>query len=187
MDKWLRFVDRDLEMRQLLSFASRGYAFPIAMYSPEGCCKAILLKFFINSIKGGDAMEMHINVLETRDIRNALFVTDETMWKVIESIAINVAVGSGVARASTTLLRRLHEKLSLRGKTLVVVVDDIYKAIGINEVDRYTKMLYKFIGYLHQEFRVSKAIFIIATFEGVSKRIVSKHNHVHVYMGLESN
>ncbi len=183
LGKWINFVDREQEFNQLLSLASRGYAFPIALYGPEGCGKTTLLKYFIEAVKNErNFMSIYIDALEVQDIRRAISVSSDVIWDVAESIAMETPIGRGLAKCVTILLRRVHEKVSLRGKHVVVVIDDVYRAIGIDDVDRYTKMLYEWIGYLHQEFGVSRVLFILATSEGVSKRVLSRHTYVHIYM-----
>ncbi len=58
----------------------------------------------------------------------------------------------------------------------------MYRAIGLNNVARYTKMLYEWINYLHTNFNVSTVLFILTTSEGESKRELYRHTYVHAYM-----
>jgi len=50
--KWINFVDREIELRQLLDFAERGHPFPVAIYGPEGCGKTTLWECFLEELKG---------------------------------------------------------------------------------------------------------------------------------------
>ncbi len=182
LGRWIRFVDRELELRQLDTLAHRGYAFPIAIYGSEGCGKSTLLRYFVTMLKDrSDFVALYIDALESKDLSRAVISSHSEVWSVVEFLA-STHVGEGLAEYITSLLRKLHEKMSLRGKKLVIVLDDVYRAIGLENVDRYTKLLYEWIEYLHRELNVDSVLFLLTTSEGISKRILSRHTYVHVYM-----
>ncbi|MEM4683089.1 MAG: ATP-binding protein, partial [Ignisphaera sp.] len=77
-----------------------------------------------------------------------------------------------------SVVSRFAQRIGLEGKSVVVVLDDVYRAIGLDEVDRYTKSLYEWIGYLHERYKASNVAIVLTTSEGMSKRILSKHTYV---------
>ncbi|RLE57285.1 MAG: hypothetical protein DRJ40_02940 [Thermoprotei archaeon] len=181
--KWISFVDRERELKQLINLATRGNPFPIAIYGPEGCGKTTLLKYLTKQLKQHENyIAIYIDALEQQDLAKAIACTHHELWEVVTSLVAITPVGENLAKSITTILRKLHEKISLKGKKVVVVVDDVYKAIGLNNVARYTKMLYEWVNYLHTNFNVSTVLFILTTSEGESKRELYRHTYVHVYM-----
>ncbi len=180
--KWVNFVDREVELSQLFDFAERGHPFPIAVYGPEGCGKTTLLKCFLEELRDRDYVAIYVDALELQDLNRAMLCTHREVWEIVQSLAGAVPVGENIAKTITLLLRKLHEKLSLRGKRLVVILDDVYRAVGIENAVRYTKLLYEWISNLHTEFNVKHVLFVLTTSEGLSKRELYRHTYVHVYM-----
>ncbi len=178
------FVDREVELAQLEQMALHGYVFPVAIYGPEGCGKTTLLRCFFDAIRrrNGNTVAIYIDALEENDIRRALHSSIEELWNVVEVSLQFLPVGTQLARSIVAMLRKLHEKVPLRGKNVVVIVDDVYRAIGLENVDRYTKSLYESIDYLHRYMDVGKVLILLTTSEGVSKRELHRHTYVHVYM-----
>jgi len=179
---WINFVNREIEIEQLIELSKRGYAFPLAIYGPEGCGKTTLLRYFTNLVKREeDYVTIYIDALELHDISRAIIASHNEIWNVISSL-ISFPIGERLAKCITLILRRIHKILSLKNKNVILILDDVYKSIGIENVDKYTKTLYEWIGHLHEEFDVNRVLFIITTSEGISKRILSRHTYVHIYM-----
>lgn len=182
LGKWINFVDRTVELSQLQELAENGHPFPIAIYGPEGCGKTALLHCFVEYLKSNDTyLAIYVDALELKDLSKAVLSTHSEVYDIIQSI-ITIRSGENIAESVTLILRKLCEHLSLRGKKIVVILDDVYRAIGLKNVVRYTKVLYEWIGALHREFNVSSVLFLLTTSEGVSKRELYKHTFVHVYM-----
>ncbi len=179
----VRFVDRVLELDTLRSIAERGYLFPIAIYGPEGCGKTTVLRYTVHSYIGReDSIVLYVDALEERDVRRALLSTFSDLWRVVEEVVKTLPIGSEIARSLTYIVRLLAERIALKGRGVLIAVDDVFKAIGLENVDRYVKALYEFIDYLHREYGVRRVAIILATSESVSRRELLKHTYVHVYM-----
>lgn len=95
---------------------------------------------------------------------------------------LSIPIGSTLARIVMTLVSRLGKRVSLAGKKILIVIDDVYRAIGLNDIDRYTKSLYEWIGYLHERYDVKCVAIIMTTSEGISKRFLARHTYVSVEM-----
>jgi len=182
LDKVVKFVDRVRELHQLDEIVSRGTAFPVAIYGPEGCGKTALLKYVARSLaKRSDTIVIYIDALEQFELEKALLSSHREVLEVVRDVS-SVPIGSALARLCMSLVTRLASRISLKGKNVVLLIDDVYRAIGLENVDRYTKSLYEWIGYLHEKFEVSNVAIILTTSEGVSKRELSKHTYVDLRM-----
>ncbi len=183
LKKWIQFVDRKQELNQLTDLAFKGYPFPIAIYGPEGCGKTTLLKVLIEHIsRYSDVVALYVDALEEKELNRAILAPSTSIWSILESFSSLIPIGVNLAKNIMSLIRLIYERISLKNKKLVIVVDDVYRAIGFEDVDRYTKMLYEWIGYLHQKYDIESVCIVLTTSEGVSKRILSRHTYVHIYM-----
>ncbi|MEM1722094.1 MAG: ATP-binding protein [Ignisphaera sp.] len=110
-----------------------------------------------------------------------MFASYKEVFEFIQDL-ISIPLGASIARAIMSVVSRFAQRIGLEGKSVVVVLDDVYRAIGLDEVDRYTKSLYEWIGYLHERYKASNVAIVLTTSEGMSKRILSKHTYVSIYM-----
>ena len=180
LDRYVSFVDRVAEVGWLLRVVERGTAFPVAIYGPEGCGKTTFLRYVSRRVSDlGDTVVVYVDALEQFDLEKALFSSHRGVLEVVGDL-VSVPIGAGLAHAVMSIVSRLAKRFSLRGRNVVVIVDDVYRAIGLDDVDRYTKSLYEWIGFLHERYGVSNTAIILSTSEGVSKRILSRHTYVDV-------
>jgi len=182
LDRYVNFVDRDVEIKELLKVIRKGTVFPIAIYGPEGCGKTALLRYIAREVAmWNNVVVVYIDALEQFDLEKALFTTHKEAFEVIQDL-LSIPFGVSLARITMAIISRLAKKISLKGKNVVVIVDDVYRAIGIENVDRYTKSLYEWIGYLHEKYEVGNVAIILSTSEGISKRELSRHTYVDIRM-----
>ncbi len=192
----LRFVNRIEEIRSLVEWCSSFRYTPLYLYGPEGCGKTRLLRELVKRFEkllGEDAIAIYIDALESWDIGKALLASPTVakslnlaklgMRVVSDLVARNVPVGQALSESWSMIVSEIAEKLygrMLRGKYILIVVDDVTRAIGVDRVEWYVKWLFETMNKLYEEYR-PKAINVIATTsEGVSLDLVSRHRHAGV-------
>ncbi len=175
------FVDRREELEVLAKLSEKGLTKPLYLYGPEGCGKTRLLREFIDSFNG---IGIYIDALEERSVELALRFS-----KVLNLAApiVGELVGSYVGSVGRILAERIFDivkgvltKLSLRESKIVVVVDDVTRAIGIDRVEWYVKYLYELVWKIMDRYSVSSILVVVTTSEGSSLDLVSKHTHSHI-------
>lgn len=88
LGRWVRFVDREDELRRLHNLLERGYPLPLVVYGPEGCGKTALLRRFIAyASKLESVFAAYIDALEASDTRRALEGTLDGLWDLVEEVA----------------------------------------------------------------------------------------------------
>jgi len=172
----LRFVDRVGELETLFQFSSRFRGVPLYIYGPEGCGKTRLLREFVRRFRGrfgGRGVAVYIDALERDSVERAVLASD-SVGVVVEaaaSIAENAAgqpLGRVLADRVATLLQKLAARLTLSGRYLVVAVDDVARAIGVENIERYVKWLYELLWKIGEDYNPKAVNIIVTTSEGQS-------------------
>ncbi len=180
------FVDRVAELGALARWSSRQRATPLYIYGPEGCGKTRLLREFVSRVDellGGDALAVYIDALEASSPVHALLSKPSVPGRLIEE-AVAAAVGEpigkllalSVSRLVGLIAERLYER-RLRGKIVVLVVDDVARAIGVERVEWYVKHLYELTWRVVEEYEPEAFNVIVSTSEGESLELIQRHRH----------
>ncbi len=166
------FVDRDLAIKQVEELAEKG-TFPVyVIYGPEGCGKTAFLKqakevlerefgysVVLASPLARSLGEMLQYTPSIRDIvRDVLGLFPEPYSRIAD-VAINIA--SGVLRA-------------FNKPRLAVLMDDIFQAVGLNNVEIYTKALLNLIE--HPPKIYENIVVLVASSEGASRERIGRHS-----------
>ncbi len=178
------FSDRELEVSMLGEWVRESIQYPIAVYGPEGCGKTTLFRYFTKRMEKRGYTCLYINALGAKDLSEVMeFHRLEVVNEIIKDIVseLTLPLGALLSKFITYIIAKLCKALSM-GRGLIVVLDDVYKAIGLDEVDRYTKMLYEWINWKLPELNVREFLIVLTTSEGVSKRELLRHTYVHTYM-----
>ena len=123
-------------------------AFPVTIYGPEGCGKTAFLRYMVRELGvGKDMVVVYVDALEHFDIEKALFASYREIIEFIQDL-VSVPLGASIARTTMSIVSRFAQRIGLKGKAVVIVLDDVYRAIGLDEVDRYTKSLYDIYRFL---------------------------------------
>ncbi len=177
------FSDRELEYKWFLEKIKKYNTLPLIIYGPEGCGKTTLLKYLLYRLDKIDYTTIYINALAENPL-DILYVNRVDSSTLIGEVASLMELP--FAKLLSTILSKVVEMLWRRfrgfGKGLVIVIDDVYKAIGLENVERYTKLVYEWITWKFPRYHIDNLLIIITTSEGVSKRILSRHSYLRIVM-----
>ena len=186
----IRFVDRVEEINALKEWCSHFRATPLYLYGPEGCGKTRLLKEFIitfDKFFGKDSIAIYIDAMERESIEKAI-LTSPSIKTSIEVIApivekfTGLNIGEILANKISSILEKLITKKKLKDKNILVAIDDVTRAIGLDQIEWYVKWLYELLWKLAKEYKPKTINFIVTTSEGKSLDLVSKHRHAHILL-----
>ena len=180
------FVDRVGEMERLVEVASRGGYLPLYIYGPEGCGKTRLLKEFIRRLRDGEWLAIYVDALEAGSVERAVEAYPRILGAVreaVETIAEASApypIGGFIARYIGRVVEEVGKRLGLGGRRVVVAVDDVVGAIGLNRVEHYVKWLYELTQRLREVYRVRSVAVVATTSEGLSLEKILRHSYASV-------
>ena len=156
----VRFINRDEEMETLRDWCSRFRYTPLYIYGLEGCGKTRLLKEFVKAFDeffGENSIAVYIDALERHSLDKAIIVPKsmELARDIVLALVEKFGglVGKVVAESITTILERAVVKRRLEDNYVLVVVDDITRAIGLDQIEWYVKWLFETMNKLNEEYR----------------------------------
>ena len=192
----VRFIDRVEEIRALRGWCSSFRYVPLYLYGPEGCGKTRLLRELVkrfDELMGGDSIAIYVDALEGRDIGRAL-MTSGVLAKsvdiaklglrvVSDLIARNIPVGQALSQSLSLIVdevaRRVYGRV-LHDKYVLIVVDDVTRAVGLDKIEWYVKWVFELMNKLQEEYRPRAINVIVSTSEGLSLDLISRHRHASI-------
>ena len=176
MSMEVRFVDREKEISALRYWASEFRALPFYIYGSEGCGKTRLLKEFImkfNEFFGEDAIAIYIDAMERDSVSKAILTSRSLQLakEVLKSLTekfTGFKVGEALANSIATILERAVLRRKYEGSYILIVIDDVARAIGLDRIEWYVKWLYELMWKLAEEYKPKAINFIATTSEGIS-------------------
>ena len=178
MGYYVPFVNRSVELERLREYSSKGFYPVLFIYGPEGCGKTRLLKEFLDSVEGLEGyITVYVDAQEMRSIEQAIYGPREIVRFASKLIsAISEGVGKVIAELLPYLIRKVFAK-HVRGRHVVIAVDDAIRPLGLQVIEAYAKKLYDLLEWLLGQ--GAEAVFIVATSsEGSSMRLLARHNYV---------
>ena len=176
-----KFVDREIEIAKLLELSKQSSTLPIYVYGPEGCGKTRLFKEFIGMF---DGVGVYIDALERSELDKALFLSPyiKDCSSLIAEIVANLTgnIGRILADKIASILTRIASRYKLKNSRIVLVVDDIAHAIGVEKIEWYIKWLYELEWKTIREHEPEAIVFIATTSEGQSLSEVMRHTYTDV-------
>ncbi|WP_338248563.1 ATP-binding protein [Pyrodictium abyssi] len=172
-----RFVDRVEELRRLEAYALEGYYPVLYLYGPEGCGKTRLLRELHQVLKQrGDVVAVYVDAQSTSGPWEAVEAPPELARLLAEAAAEYAGPpGRAAALALLRVLGRVRERL-VRGKHVVVLVDDVARPLGLERVEAYTKSLLDLVERLQAQGAAS-VLALATTSEAASRSILARHSH----------
>lgn len=181
----LKFVDRVTELRRLEELSREGFYPVLYVYGPEGCGKTRLLKEFIRRVEGReDFITIYVDALEGTDLRRAVLGSDDLVRAASDLLTEYVGgpIGKFLASLISKLVTELSRRLTFRGKHVVIAVDDVSRALGLDSIGVYVKNLLNLLEEIMSTYGASTALVVVTTSEGVSRDEVAKHTYASLAM-----
>ena len=176
-----RFVNRVPELENLHKLATRGSALPIFLYGPEGCGKTRLLKEFVKKFNG---ISIYVDALEKEKLDKALLTNPAIgeLRKLMQDLVSKFTgpVGAFLVDKLMPIVENIVTKTTIEDKPLVIIVDDVVRAIGIEKIEWYIKWLYELGKKLVEDYRPSSILIIATTSEGQSLDLVLRHTYASI-------
>lgn len=172
-----RFVDRVEEIRKLKAYAVEGYYPVLYLYGPEGCGKTRLLRELHTVLRRlSNTIVVYVDAQNTSGIQEAVNAPPEIARLLVEAAAEYTGPpGRAAALALLRVLSRVRERL-IRGKRVVVLVDDVARPLGLERIEAYTKSLLDPVEKLRSQGAAS-VLALATTSEATSRSILARHNY----------
>ncbi|KUO83143.1 MAG: AAA family ATPase, partial [Pyrobaculum sp. JCHS_4] len=170
----VEFVDREVGLGQVATWAERGALFPVVIFGPEGCGKTAFLRQAAEVLRGFGYDVVYV------DVSHVDFTAHTDVAEVARRLAEAASEVSGVAEVKLAYLAiEVIKELIRRGKKRVaVLVDEAFQAIGIEKAGLYVKKLLNLVEYPPRDYE--RIIAVAATSEGVSRSEIGRHRWADV-------
>jgi len=178
---FVEFVNRVEELRYLTKLADRGFYPILYIYGSEGCGKTRLLKE-LRSRLGSEYSIIYIDALAVGPLESAIYAPQEVV-NIAKGIISEVggAMGKVVAELLPLVMSRVTEKLVIRGKKIIVIVDDVARPLGVDIIELYAKKLLEVLENLLEK-GASSVLIVATTSEGLSRSKLLRHRYARVEM-----
>ena len=167
----LEFVDRNRAIDQINKIADKG-TYPVyVIYGPEGCGKTALFK------QAKEILEEHnYNVVYTSPLaeRESEILSYSPSVKDIvkEVLKIFPKPYPEIVDASITIVSRVMKRL--RRPRVALLMDDIFQAVGLDNAEKYTKILLNLIEYPPGDYE--NIVVFVSSSEGVTRSRIGRHS-----------
>ena len=173
-----RFVNRVEEIRALEELGRRGSPGVMYIYGPEGCGKTRLLREFIKIFNG---VGIYIDALEQESLEKALIFTQKLseMKDLFTELAGQVTgpIGRWLTSRILTILENVVARIRIKDENLVIAIDDVTRARGLDDLERYIKWLYELQWKVYEDYEPKTILIIATTSEGYSLKRIVRHTY----------
>ena len=184
-----RFVDRVVELEELVELAERDFNPTLFIYGPEGCGKTRLLRELVARLRGRGFLAVYVDAQSTRSLEEVVEGPRELVEALTEAVAGLAGPAGRLAALAATRLSRKLAKRRVEGARLAVVVDDVARPVGLDVVEAYAKDLLNLVEELYG-LGASSVLAVASTSEGLSRSLLARHSYVRLRelwnLGLEA-
>ena len=147
------------------------------LYGPEGCGKTRLLRELYTTLRHlSNTIVVYVDVQNTSGFRDAVEAPRGITSLLVEAAAEYAGPpGRAAALALLKVLSMVGERF-IRGKRVVVLVDDVARLLGLERIEAYTKSLLDLVEKLRSQGAAS-VLALATTSEATSRSILARHNY----------
>ncbi|MGB9705431.1 MAG: ATP-binding protein [Pyrobaculum sp.] len=172
----VEFVDRELGLKRIEEWATRGTRFVKLVFGPEGCGKTAWLKQSAELLRELGFDVIYVNPLQRE------YIAYVDLKEVVKRLAEAAAERSGVAEvklADLAIQLATYIIRKKRKRKVAVLADDVFQAIGLDKAASYVKWMLGLIEYPPGEYE--NIIAVAATSEGATRREIGRHRWADLY------
>lgn len=173
------FVDREVELNILFDYAREGYYPVLYIYGPEGCGKTRLVREVVEVLKENDNyVVMYLDAQGSGALEEVIYPGD--IAQAFSSLVglLSEPLGKSLSLILPHVMKKVFER-KVKDKHVVVVVDDVARPLGLDMIESYAKKLLDLLEWMLA--KGARSVLIIATTsEGKSRKLLLRHNYVHV-------
>jgi len=166
----VKFVNREVGMKQIEALAERG-TFPVyVVYGPEGCGKTAFFKQAKAILEEFGYSVIHLNPL-AKTVEERFSISEELVELARE-------LGAFLLRDAYSLIEKAVEILYTairRGirKRIAFLADDVFQAVGVDKAEQLVKALLNMIEWPPVEYE--KIVVLVSSSEGVTRERIGRH------------
>jgi hypothetical protein len=166
----IEFIDREKALKQVEELAEKGTRYPIVVFGPEDCGKTAWLKQATEVLREAGYDTICIDPLHKAFIA---YSNAKDIIKKLEKASAE-AIGVAEVKLATMAIDAVKGLISVWKKEKVaVLVDEIFKTIGLDKTETYVKSLLNLIEYPPRSYE--RVVIIVATSEGLTRRKIGRH------------
>jgi hypothetical protein len=166
----IEFIDKEKALKQVEELAEKGTRYPIVVFGPEDCGKTAWLKQATEVLREAGYDTICIDPLHKAFIA---YSNAKDIIKKLEKASAE-AIGVAEVKLATMAIDAVKGLISVWKKEKVaVLVDEIFKTIGLDKTETYVKSLLNLIEYPPRSYE--RVVIIVATSEGLTRRKIGRH------------
>jgi len=166
----IEFTDRERALKQVEELAEKGTRYPVVIFGPEGCGKTAWLKQATEVLRKACYDTIYIDPLRKAFIA---YSDAKDIIKKLDDASAEV-IGVAEVKLATMAIDAVKGLISVWKKEKVaVLVDEIFKTIGLDKTETYVKSLLNLIEYPPRSYE--RMVVIVATSEGLTRRKIGRH------------
>ncbi|MEM4970828.1 MAG: ATP-binding protein [Sulfolobales archaeon] len=168
-DLEIEFVDREHALKRVEEWAEKGVIDVKVVFGPEGCGKTAWLKQAAELLR-----ELGFDVIYIDPLRRD-FLAYTDLKDFVKRLVEAASEALGIAQLKLATLAMDFGGYALRAgkRSIAILVDDVFQAIGLDKAAMYVKGLLNLIEHPPRSYE--RIVVIATTSEGISRREIGRH------------